>query len=169
MDATAAAEVDVLLNVNAGPGAGSTAIGHVADGLTNGAGQSLRAPVAGSYLGIDAALGPNPITMRWGGVARPGGLIATLVVVVPLSIIAIRAFPMVFVSRDTAIEVVVPFPITRATFVLRRRRGVVRTTMREAAVASSMRMVAELRLGALFGRDCEGKERNKSEKQKLHS
>ena len=101
-----------------GPGAGSTAIGHVADGLTSSAGQSLRAPVTGCYLGIDAALVPVAKTMRWGGVARLGGLVAALIAMVPVAIIALRLFPMVFVLRNAAIEVVVPFPITRATFVV---------------------------------------------------
>jgi len=101
-----------------GPGAGSTAIGHVADGLTSSAGQSLRAPVAGRYLGTDAALVPVAETMRWGGVTRLGGLVAALIAIVPVSVIALRMFPMVFVLRNAAIEVVVPFPMTRATFVM---------------------------------------------------
>jgi len=169
MHATAAAEVGVLLNVNTGPGAGSAAIGHVADSLTSRAGQSLRTPVAGCYLGTEAAFVPIAITMRWGGVARLGGLIAALMIIVPVSVIAPRIVVVVFVLRNAAIEVVVPFPITRATFVMRRRREVVRATSREAAVASSMAMVVELRLGALFGGDCEGEERNKSDRQELHS
>jgi len=84
MDATAATEVGVLLNVNTGPGAGSAVVGHVADGLTSSAGQSLRAPVAGRYLGSDATLLPVAITMRWGGVARLGGLFAALIGIVPV-------------------------------------------------------------------------------------
>jgi len=169
MDAAAAAEVDILLNVNTGPSAGSAAIGHVADSLTSGAGESLRAPVARCYLGTDAALVPIAITMRGGRVARPGGLIAALIIMVPASVIALRLGPVVFVLRNAAIEVVVPFPMGRATFVVRRRRVVVRATAREAAVTSSMAVVFELGLGALFRGDCEGKERNKSDRQELHS
>lgn len=169
MGATAAAEVDVLLNVNTSPGARSAAVGHVADSLTSSAGQSLRAPVAGCYLGSGAALVPVAITMRWGGMARLSGLIAALIIIVPVSAIALGIVTAVFVLRNAAIEVVVPFPIARATFVMRRRRGVVRATSREAAVTSSIAIVAELGLGALFGGDCEGEERNKSDRQELHS
>jgi len=79
------------------------------------------------------------------------------------------AFVAVLVLRNAAIKVVVPFPVMRATFAMRRRRRVVRATSREADVASSIVMVVELGLGALFGRNCEGKERNKSDRQRLHS
>jgi len=54
MDATAATKVDVLLRVNAGPGARSDAIGYVANSLASSARQSLRAPVASHDLGVDA-------------------------------------------------------------------------------------------------------------------
>lgn len=79
------------------------------------------------------------------------------------------AFVAVLVLRNAAIKVVVPFPVMRATFAMRRRRRVVGATSREADVASSIVMVVELGLGALFGRNCEGKERNKSDRQRLHS
>jgi hypothetical protein len=84
VEAAAATEVDVFLNVNTGPGAGSAVVGHVADSLTSSAGQSLRAPVAGCYLGSDATLLPVAKTMRWGGVARLGGLFAALISIVPV-------------------------------------------------------------------------------------
>lgn len=179
MDAAAAAEVGVLLNVNAGPGAGSAAIGHVADSFTSSAGQSFSAPVAGSYLGTDDALVPMmAIAMRWGGVARLGGLVAALMLVIPVStVVALGIIPVVFVLRNAEVPVVVPFPITRAAFAVRRRRVVVRAASREAEVTSPVAMVLELGLGAVVivvvvvvvCGDCEGKEGNKSERQELHS
>jgi len=50
-DATAAAEVDILVGVDTSPGvAFGEAVRNIADGLTGGAGHSLCAPVAGGDL-----------------------------------------------------------------------------------------------------------------------
>lgn len=135
VNATAAAEIDILLSINTGPGAGRKAIRHVADRLSSSTGQSLRAPAAGCYIGIDivgtvtlvrlTAVVVVAIAMRRFRSARFSWLLAALIIIIPVSIVALRIARVVGVLGDAAIEVIVPFPFTWATLVMRRRRGVV--------------------------------------------
>lgn len=135
--AATTAEVGVLHGVNASPGVAlGDSISDVANGLSRGARNSLRAPVPRSDLGIRVrALAVVINTTGRSGRGRLRGVRAALLAMVPGALVASGSGRVRGCGGDTALVASVPLELARAGLVGRRARGLALATVVEAALS----------------------------------